>query len=64
MSESFILATRFDYHNFNLGLSYDLGIGKLGQMISANSWEVSVGFVAPVPHGSRSRNFNRMPRYL
>ncbi|MFM2207998.1 MAG: hypothetical protein RL213_1973 [Bacteroidota bacterium] len=64
LNESFILATRFDYHNFNLGLSYDLGIGKLGQMISANSWEVSVGFVAPVPHGSRARNFNRMPRYL
>ncbi|MFM2135288.1 MAG: hypothetical protein RL021_688 [Bacteroidota bacterium] len=62
--EAVCLATNFEYHSFNLGFSYDFGVGKLGQMISANSWEVSLGFTAPVPHGRRSKNFNKMPRFL
>ena len=64
VGEAICLASNFEYHSFNLGFSYDLGVGKLGQMISANSWEVSLGFVAPVPHGRRSKNFNKMPRFL
>lgn len=64
LNESIIFASRFDFYNFNLGLSYDFGMGKLAKLISANSWEVSLGWVAPVQRGKRSKNFNRMPRFL
>lgn len=64
MNESFILSSRFQYHAFGLGISYDFGVGKLAKLVNANSWEMSLNYILPVPRGQRARNFNKMPRFL
>ena len=64
MNESIIVSSRLEYHSLAVGLSYDLGVGKLGSLVSANSWEVGISYVAPVERGQRVRHKNRMPRFL
>ncbi|HNQ61295.1 MAG TPA: PorP/SprF family type IX secretion system membrane protein [Bacteroidia bacterium] len=65
VQDAFILATRFDYHKFGLGISYDInasGLRKLSN--SASAWEFNLSFVAPVMRGRKEKNFNKMPKFL
>lgn len=64
LNESIIASTRVQYHSFGLGLSYDFGVGALGKMTSANSWEIALNYVMPVPRGQRARYGSRIPRFL
>ena len=64
MNESLIVSSRLEYHSVAVGVSYDLGVGKLSSLSAANSWEIGISYVAPVERGQRVRHKNKMPRFL
>lgn len=64
LQESFIASARFEYNTVGLGVSYDFGAGKLSQLATANSWEITLSFVSPVQRGQKAKNYNKMPRFL
>lgn len=46
VQDAIVLATRFDYYNFNIGLSYDLNLSKLTQVSNLNGGpEISVIYI-------------------
>ncbi len=65
LQDAVILATRFDYYKFGLGVSYDINTSGLSKLNSSTkAWEFNLSFVSPVLRGRKEKNFNKMPKFL
>ena len=64
LQESFITSVRFNYFAFGVGFSYDWGAGQLSRLASANSWEIGLSYVPPVPRGQRKYSLKHLPRFF
>ncbi|TAH40322.1 MAG: type IX secretion system membrane protein PorP/SprF [Bacteroidetes bacterium] len=65
VQDALILATRFDYYKFGLGISYDINTSGLRKLTgSASAWEFNLSFITPVLRGRKEQNFNKMPKFL
>jgi type IX secretion system PorP/SprF family membrane protein len=65
MKDAFVVNARFEFNTIGLGLSYDINNSSLSNLAgSANAFEVNLSFVSYVKRGFRSKNNNRMPRFL
>jgi type IX secretion system PorP/SprF family membrane protein len=65
IQDAVILATRFDYHKFGLGISYDINASGLRKLSSSTSaWEFNLSFVSPVLRGRKEKNNNKMPKFM
>lgn len=65
VADAVIPSVRLDYNNFGLGISYDVNASGLSVLAGgANSFEVSLSYIAAVKRGQRARNFNKMPRFF
>lgn len=65
VQDAFIIATRFDYYKFGVGISYDTNASSLRKLSNSTSaWEFNLSFVSPVLRGRKEKNFNKMPKFL
>jgi type IX secretion system PorP/SprF family membrane protein len=64
LKESVIASVRFNYYSFGIGFSYDVGVGRLSRLISANSWEIGLSYIPPVPRGQRKYSLKHVPRFF
>ena len=63
--DAFILAARFEFNTVGLGLSYDINTSSLSNLAgSANAFEVNFSYISYIKRGTRSKNYNKMPRYF
>jgi type IX secretion system PorP/SprF family membrane protein len=63
--DAFIVAARFEYNTVGLGLSYDINSSSLSNLAgSANAFEVNFTYVSYIKRGTRSKNYNKMPRFF
>jgi type IX secretion system PorP/SprF family membrane protein len=64
LQESIIAAVKFNYYNFGVGFSYDVGAGKLSRLATANSWEITLNYIPGVPRGERKYGIQKLPRFF
>jgi len=65
VGDAIVIATRFDYHEFGLGVSYDMNTSQLGSLTSSSGGpEITLSYVSSVKRGQRSRHFNKMPKFF
>jgi type IX secretion system PorP/SprF family membrane protein len=63
--DSYIINARFEYNTVGLGISYDINASTLSNLAgSANAFEVNFTYVTYVKRGTRSKNYNKMPRFF
>ncbi len=63
--DALIFATRFEYNEFGLGVSYDMITSQLGSLSSSGGGpEISFSFVSAIKRGQRSKHYNKMPKFF
>ncbi|MCX6290510.1 MAG: PorP/SprF family type IX secretion system membrane protein [Bacteroidetes bacterium] len=63
--DAFVLATRFDYHEWGFGFSYDLTTSDLASLHSSSGGpEITLSYVAGIKRGQRSKHLNKMPKFF
>jgi type IX secretion system PorP/SprF family membrane protein len=65
MGDAFIVAGRIDYHEFGLGVSYDLTTSNYASLTGVSGGpEISLSYVSGIKRGQRAKHFNKMPKYF
>ncbi len=64
-ADAVIIAGRFEYNNFSVGLSYDYTLSSLHKNANAGSaYEITIAILNPLKRGEIRRNFNKMPKFF
>ncbi len=65
LDDAIIVATRFEYNEWGLGISYDFTTSELGSYLgSGGGPEFTLSYVMGVKRGLRSVHFNKMPKFF
>lgn len=65
LEDALIFATRFDFNDFGLGISYDFTTSELGGLLGgAGAPEFTLSYVMSVKRGNRTRHYNKMPKFF
>ena len=65
LEDAFILATRFEFNDFGLGISYDFTTSELGSLLgSGGGPEFTLSYVMSEKRGQRTKHFNKMPKFF
>ncbi len=65
LGDAFILATRLEYNEFGLGISYDFTTSDFSSLTgSSGGPEFTLSYVAGIKRGQRSKHFNKMPKFF
>ena len=64
-ADAAIIAARFEYNNFSIGLSYDYVLSSLHRNANAGSaYEVTIAILNPLKRGEIRRNYNKLPKFF
>lgn len=65
LSDALIIASRFEYNDWGLGISYDFTTSELGSLLGAGGGpEFTLSYVMSVQKGQRSKNINKTPKFF
>lgn len=65
VGDAFILATRIEYKDFGLGISYDLTTSDFSSMTgSSGGPEFTLSYISGIKLGQRSKHYNKMPKFF
>lgn len=65
VGDAFILATRFEYKDFGLGISYDMTTSDFSSMTGYSGGpEFTLSYISGIKLGQRSKHYNKMPKFF
>jgi type IX secretion system PorP/SprF family membrane protein len=65
LGDALILATRLDYNEFGLGISYDFTTSQFTSLTGLSGGpEFTLSYIMGVKKGQRSKHFNKMPKFF
>jgi len=65
LGDAFVAATRIDYHEFGLGVSYDFTTSQYSSLTGVSGGpEFTLSYVSSIKRGQRSKHYNKMPKFF
>jgi len=65
VEDAIVIATRAEYTDFGIGISYDFSTSELGKLAgSAGGPEFTLSYIKGIRRGQRNKHFNKMPKFF